>query len=123
MKHLAVFALLLLLLGCGEKPDTDPAINIPEDEIENAAVPDLDAGVDLARQNACRANLQTASTQVIMYISQHEGPPETLDEALSVPISCPEGGSYQYIADRDSWKIQCPAAHSHGYIENGLTSW
>lgn len=115
--------LIMLVLACGEKPETDPAINIPGDAIQAIATPDLTSGINLAEQNACRVNMQTASASIAMVQAQTGEIPQTLGEALSIPISCSEGGSYTYTVEGDSWKLECPAHPSHGCIEDGRASW
>ena len=124
MKWFAVSTIAMLIFACGSpQPETDPAINIPGDAIDAIATPNLTAGVDLAEQSACRANMQTASTSIIMVQAQSGSLPQTLGEALSVPISCPDGGSYTFTVEGDSWRLECPANQSHGHIVDGLSSW
>ncbi len=124
MKWFTVAASIMLFAGCGSpQPETDPAINIPGDAIQAIATPDLTSGIDLAEQNACRANMQTVSASITMVQAQTGTVPATLEEALSVPVSCPEGGSYTYTVEGDSWRLECPAHPSHGYIESGRASW
>lgn len=124
MKCLLASILFLFLLGCGgNQPDTDPAINISAEEVETANAPDLTAGIDRANQEVCRANMQIAASNVVMYQAQNGTLPESMDEASSVPVQCPEGGEYIYTVENGSWKIECPASASHGFIENGTSSW
>ena len=123
MKWFAVLASALLLFACGSpQPETDPAINIPGDAIQAIATPDLTSGINLAEQNACRANMQTASASITMVQAQTGAVPATLGEALNVPI-CPDGGSYIYTVEGDSWRLECPSHPSHGFIESGRASW
>lgn len=124
MKLLLPALLLVFLLGCGNnQPETDPAINIPASAIETAGAPDLTAGIDLANQEVCRVNMQTASSNIVMYQAQNGTLPGSLGEASSIPAACPGGGVLEYTAEGSSWRIECPANPSHGFIENGVRSW
>lgn len=125
MKYLVVLAFVLFWAGCGgSQPETDPAINIPveEEAIGEVNVPDLNAPINLANENVCHVNMQTAATSIVMYQAQHGNIPATLAEAGAVSV-CPEGGSYIYTVEGQSWKLECAATPSHGFIENGSSSW
>lgn len=127
MKYYAVLSLVLLVAGCGNQPETDPAINIPAEEVTpevappDVNTPNLTAGIDLAKQNACRANMHTIAASITMYQAQHGELPSTLTEV--VPATCPEAGAYGYTVDGQNWKLECQAVPSHGFIENGNASW
>lgn len=124
MKCLLALSLFLLLIGCGgNQPQTDPAINISAEEIETVNAPDLTAGIDRANQEVCRTNMQMAASNIVMYQAQNGTLPGSLSEASSVPARCPEGGEYIYTVENGSWKLECPANPSHGFIENGTASW
>ncbi len=124
MKYFAVFSLILLMAGCGgAQPETDPAINIPAEEaMPDASAPDLTAGIDLANQNVCRANMYALAASIAMYQSQNGELPATLEEA-TVSAACPDAGAYRYVVDGQSWRLECQAEPSHGFIENGNSSW
>jgi hypothetical protein len=124
MKCLLASFLFLFLIGCGGKqPETDPSINIPAEEVETVNAPDLTAGIDRANQEVCRTNMQMAASNILMFQAQNAVLPESMGEASSVPVQCPEGGEYIYTVENGSWKIECPANPSHGFIENGTASW
>lgn len=118
----ALFILLILLVGCGNQPETDPAINIPADEVRGSA-PDLTAGIDRANQEVCRANMQTAASSIAMYFAQNGELPATLEEATGVPMFCPDGGEYTFTAEDGSWRVECPGEPSHGAVEDGIPIW
>ncbi len=123
MKYFIIPLLIVLMSGCGSsQPETDPAINIPVDEvISGIAVPDLGAGIDLADQNVCRVNMLAVSTSITMYQVQHGELPSSLEEISR--SGCPDAGAYRYTLTGQSWKLECLAVPSHGFIENGNTSW
>jgi len=124
MKYLILFSFVLIVAGCGgnSQPETDPAINIPVDEvISGIAVPDLGAGIDLADQNVCRVNMLAVSTSITMYQVQHGEFPSSLEEISR--SGCPDAGAYGYTLTGQSWKLECLSVPSHGFIENGNTSW
>ena len=122
MKYLFTLAAVVLLAGCGNQPETDPAINIPASEIETASAPDLTAGIDRASLEVCRANMQTAGASILMYQASSGSLPSTLEEA-GVSAVCPEGGRYRYTVDGSVWRLECPCEPSHGAMENGTPDW
>jgi hypothetical protein len=124
MKCLTAFVLFVFLCGCGgNRPETDPAINISASEVRSGSVPDLTAGIDRANQEVCRANMQIASSSITLYQAQHGILPGSMSEASSVPVRCPEGGEYIYTVENGSWKLECPESPSHGFVENGIPGW
>ena len=124
MKCLLVSFLFLLLIGCGgNQPGTDPAINISAEELETSSAPDLTAGIDRANQEVCRTNMQMAASNIVIYQAQNGTLPGSMGEASSIPVCCPEGGEYTYTVESGNWKLECPAHPSHGFIENGTSSW
>ena len=132
MKYLFTAILILFLTGCGAQPETDPAINISSDFIDAAEeeiesgngvnAPDLNAPINLANQNICRTNMQTAAGMITMYMAQHNQPPETFEES-GANVSCPEGFAYDYSTDGNRWTIECKAHPSHGSITDGIPNW
>ncbi|MCD4707858.1 MAG: hypothetical protein K8S62_08980 [Candidatus Sabulitectum sp.] len=129
MKYFAAFSLILLMTGCGgAQPETDPAINIPagevtpEEDVSDVNVPNLTAGIDLANQSACRANMHAIAASVVMYQAQNGLLPATLAE-VGVPAICPDAGAYRYTVDGQSWTLDCPANPTHGSIANGVSNW
>ncbi len=122
MKHLSAFFAVILLAGCGNQPETDPAINIPASEVEPAGAPDITAGIDRANLEVCRANMQTAGASILMYQASNGSLPSTLEEA-GVSAVCPEGGRYEYTMENGAWRLECPCEPSHGTMENGTPDW
>lgn len=131
MKYLAVLALIILVAGCGgnSQPETDPAINIPLEqdagEITDSGVnaPNLTAGIDIAEQSACRANMHAIAASIAMYQVEHGALPSTLEEVMGVAPVCPDGGNYQLVIEDNSWTVSCSAEPSHGSITDGINSW
>jgi len=123
MKYTLLAVLFLLLTGCGDRSETDAGANIPSDSSRTVSAPDITAGIDMANQEVCRANMQTASSSIIMIQAQTSSLPLSLDEAVSIPSGCPEHGRYVYTVDGNSWRLECPGSPSHGYIQDGQTSW
>lgn len=122
MKSLLVLSLFLLIAACGSpQPETDPAINISIEDITPSGVnaPNLTAGIDMANQNVCRANMLTAAASITLYKTQHS----ELPSSVAGYGSCPDGGSYEYLIEGQSWTLKCPANPSHGYIIDGTDSW
>ena len=119
-----LLTLSLILLGCGgNQPETDPAINIPASEISTANAPDITAGINRANLEVCRTNMQLAATNIAMYQAQNGTLPESMEEASSTAVRCPDCGDYNYSTENGSWKLECPAEPSHGFIENGTPGW
>lgn len=130
MKYFAVLSLVLLMAGCGNpQPETDPAINIPAEDVNlevpasGVNVPNLTAGIDLANQNACRANMYAVAASITMYQAQHGELPATIEQAMGGSPICPDAGAYRYTIDGQNWKLECQAVPSHGFIENGGANW
>ena len=125
MKYIILFSLVLLTASCGNsQPDTDPAINIPvDDPVQNAFVPDLTAGIDLADQNVCRTNMQVAASAIAIYQAQYGELPATLEETSSGSVVCPHGGRFLYAVEGQSWTVTCPADIPHGSITDGACDW
>ncbi len=123
MKYFTVLFLIVLMAGCGgSQPETDPAINIPADEILSGVnAPNLTAGIDLANQNVCRTNMLAISSAISMYQVQHGELPSSLEEVGS--SICPDGGSYRYTVSGQNWTVNCPASPAHGSVSNGTSSW
>lgn len=120
MKHATgLMILLFLFAGCGQQPETDPAINIPSSTVNT---PDITSGIETANENVCRANMQTVAAGIMMYQAENGSLPEDLDQ-LSVPAVCPDGGKYLYTVEGSVWQLSCPADPCHGSMVNGTPDW
>jgi hypothetical protein len=79
-------------------------------------------------KESCRANMNTLSTDLIVYHSIYENWPEELTEVddvvgRSFPLVCPSSGEkYDYVLDDSVYVISCPCGE-HGHISLGRPSW
>ncbi len=84
---------------------------------------------EAAMQNACRANMRTIDSQLVIFQATNKSLPKSpVEFRLGLPelqgIICPTCKiSYKYVYENEKYRIECPNKKSHGYICNRKPSW
>lgn len=82
-----------------------------------------------AKENACKANMRTLASQVVVYKYPNKVLPQSTPELLAeIPlfaqIVCPScRARFTYKSDGENFEIMCPNKPSHGRVKNGKVSW
>ncbi len=77
-------------------------------------------------QDACRANMRTIASQCVIFYALNSRYPKTLEEMGMAGVVCPGCClDYQLIGTETDFYIGCPLPSdpSHGFIDNGISSW
>lgn len=94
------------------------------------AIPKFSDVSETAKRNACRANMRTIASQEVIYFASNNSKYGSAAEIGMDGVQC---ATAQLPYDVDiaaaggvtstSITITCPAAASHGNIDNGIASW
>ncbi|PIE53074.1 pilin [Candidatus Fermentibacteria bacterium] len=93
------------------------------------AIPKFSDVSESAKRSACRANMRTIASQEVIYFAENNSMYGNAVDIEMDQVQCATGGAYTItIEDRGSAPsasitITCPAAVSHGNIDNGVASW
>jgi len=86
------------------------------------AIPKFTDVSEVAKRNACRANMRTICSQESIYLASNETYTVDMTAIEMSGVICPAGDGFVVdVPNSYEFNISCP--NSHGEIVNGVASW